>query len=260
MRTAQLRPVSAGKPSGRGVGLSLQNVSRHYAGRPVIDRLNLTIHPGEFIALLGPSGCGKSTLLRLLAGLDSPDAGHLERPSPAPRLAYVFQDASLMPWRTVLANVELPLELAGVPRIERQATARNWLDTVGLAEAADRYPGELSGGMKMRVSLARALITQPDLLLLDEPFAALDELTRQRLDEQLQQLWLARQMTVVFVTHSISEAVYLADRIVLLGPHGAGVLADESITLPRPRSSACRFTADYTAWVKHLSDQLARSA
>ena len=226
-----------------------------YAGRPVIDGLSLRIPPGEFLALLGPSGCGKSTLLRLIAGLDQPDDGHLSSSAPS-QLSVVFQDASLMPWRTVLGNVLLPLELSGEPHEDAVPTAMQWLETVGLADAVTRYPSELSGGMKMRVSLARALITQPSLLLLDEPFAALDEFTRQYLDDHLQHLWLERQMTVVFVTHSITEAVFLADRVVVLSQNGGYIRADEAITLPRPRAPGIRTTAAFMERVQSLASAL----
>jgi len=236
-------------------GLDLRGLRRVFHGQPVIEDLSLDVRPGEFLALLGPSGCGKSTLLRLIAGLDPPDGGEIAITGAGPSLAYVFQDASLMPWRTVLGNVVLPLELAGQPRGEREAAARALLDAVGLSSAAPRYPGELSGGMKMRVSLARALITRPALLLLDEPFAALDEFTRQRLDEHLQHLWLDRRMTVVFVTHSLMEAVFLADRVVVLAPQGGRIQADQPITLPRPRARATRTGAPCLA----LMDSLARA-
>ena len=241
---------------GMGAGLALAGIRRVFSGAPVLEGLDLTIPPGEFLALLGPSGCGKSTLLRLIAGLDPPDGGTMAITGAGQTLAYVFQDASLMPWRTVLGNVVLPLELAGRPRAEREAAARQLLATVGLSEAAERYPGELSGGMKMRVSLARALVTQPSLLLLDEPFAALDEFTRQHLDEHLQQLWLDRRMTVVFVTHSITEAVFLADRVVVLSPRGGRLRADQPIPLPRPRGRETRTSAAFMEQTARLSQAL----
>lgn len=239
-----------------GAGLSLQGVRRGFSGRTVLDALDLEIASGEFVALLGPSGCGKSTLLRLIAGLDRPDAGKIGRDNPDADLAYVFQDASLMPWRSVLGNVALPLELGGCGRDEREARAKALLDTVGLSDASHRFPGELSGGMRMRVSLARALVTRPALLLLDEPFAALDEFTRQYLDEHVQQLWLARGMTVVFVTHSISEAVFLADRVIVMSPAGGRLVRDFRVDLPRPRVAATRTGFDFTRQVQLLADTL----
>ena len=206
--------------------------------------MDLDVAPGEFVALLGPSGCGKSTLLRLVAGLDRADAGSVDLGDGAGAgeggLAFVFQDAHLLPWRTVLANVALPLELRGVPARARLAEARAAIAQVGLADAADRRPAELSGGMRMRVSLARALVTRPRLLLLDEPFAALDELTRQRLDDQLRALWLARGMTVIFVTHAITEAAYLAERAVVFSPRPARIVADHRSICPASARRAIR--------------------
>ncbi len=207
--------------------------------------LDLDVEPGEFVALLGPSGCGKSTLLRLVAGLDAPTAGAalvdgapaLERRAP---VGFVFQDAHLMPWRTVLDNAALPLELAGVPRAERREAARAVLVDVGLEDATSRLPAELSGGMRMRVSLARALVGRPRLLLLDEPFAALDELTRQRLDDHLRALWDRERTTTLFVTHSIVEAAYLANRVIVFSPRPARVLADVVLDLPAARTAALR--------------------
>lgn len=250
------RPSATETRPVRGARLSLQGVRRSFAGRTVLDALDLEIASGEFLALLGLSGCGKSTLLRLIAGLDHPDAGKVGRDNPDAALAYVFQDASLMPWRSVLGNVALPLELGGCGRAEREARAAAMLDTVGLSDASHRFPGELSGGMRMRVSLARALVTWPALLLLDEPFAALDEFTRQYLDEHVQQLWLERGMTVVFVTHSISEAVFLADRVIVMSPAGGRLVRDFRVDLPRPRVAATRTGIDFTRQVQLLADTL----
>ena len=259
--THRLMPASRRiRPPGQapeaGTGLRLRGIRRAFAGRAVLENLDLDIRPGEFLALLGPSGCGKSTLLRLIAGLDQPDAGQLDLSNDAGRLAYVFQDPSLMPWRSVMANVLLPLELSGIPAAEREARAREWLAAVGLSEATRRYPNELSGGMKMRVSLARALSIQPNLLLLDEPFAALDEFTRQHLDELLQQLWLNHAMTVIFVTHSITEAVFLADRVVMLAARGGRLLADRAIDLARPRTRSTRTSQAFNRAVESLSTLL----
>ena len=216
-------PRNNGRPMtalATGVGLHVHNVHRAFDnGVVALDRFNLEIPPGQFLAILGPSGCGKSTLLRLIAALDVAQAGSIETeragdvdPSQPPRRAYVFQDAHLLPWRTVLENVALPLELRHVPSLERRRAALLALENVGLTDAVNRYPAQLSGGMRMRVSLARAMVVEPELLLLDEPFAALDEITRQRLDEQLRELWRARRMTVLFVTHSTAEAIFLAER------------------------------------------------
>ncbi|HEY7090338.1 MAG TPA: ABC transporter ATP-binding protein [Tepidisphaeraceae bacterium] len=216
-------------------------------GEPVeaIARLDLHINPGEFVAILGPSGSGKSTLLRIIAGLDKPDEGQVHVSTRTP--AYVFQDAHLLPWRNVWRNVELPLELMGVGRSQRSQAAREAIENVGLSDAIFRYPAQLSGGMRMRVSLARALVTNPDLLLLDEPFAALDEITRHQLDEQLHQLWRARGMTVIFVTHSITEAAFLAQRAIVLTRRPARVVLDHVLNLPEQRSADLRGEASFAA-------------
>jgi NitT/TauT family transport system ATP-binding protein len=227
-----------------GVALRLQNVRRAFEDLVVIHDLSIDIASGEFLAVLGPSGCGKSTLLRLIAGLAAPDGGTIGiSPEDArSRTAFVFQDAHLLPWRTVLENAVLPLELMGVERSERVIRARATLAEVGLAEAASRYPAQLSGGMRMRVSLARALVTQPRLLLLDEPFAALDEITRFRLDIRLRELWIERGMTVIFVTHSITEAAFLADRAIVLTRKGGGIKLDRRLPLPRVRTNELRLS------------------
>jgi NitT/TauT family transport system ATP-binding protein len=220
-------------------------------GTVALDGIDLEVAKGEFLAVLGPSGCGKSTLLRLLSGLEratkgdlavnlSADGGRAPTGQPRRGLAFVFQDAHLLPWRTVLENVALPLELRGLPEPEARNLARVPLADVELSDAVGRYPDELSGGMRMRVSIARALVTEPELLLLDEPFAALDELTRQRLDEKLRALWKTRQMTVVFVTHSLSEAVFLAERAVVMSKRPGRIVLDRTIALPTERSVAIR--------------------
>jgi len=228
-----------------------------------LDGINLEIAAGSFVALLGPSGCGKSTLLRLVAGLDVPTHGKLTVLGRDPAIrakgrgnngnggsyagadtAFVFQDAHLLPWRTVLDNVALPLELAGLSGREARERARAPLADVELDDALGRYPDQLSGGMRMRVSIARALVTEPRLLLLDEPFAALDELTRQRLDERLRALWAkrsaARGMTVLFVTHSLAEAVFLAQRALVMSKRPGHIVLDHAISLPAERGGAMR--------------------
>jgi NitT/TauT family transport system ATP-binding protein len=235
----------------------------------VLDGIDLEVPAGQFVALLGPSGCGKSTLLRLVAALDTARAGAIRvaghavragihaRPGPsANAIAFVFQDAHLLPWRTLVRNVELPLELAGVSAHERRQRALAMLGQVGLADAAGRYPAELSGGMRMRGSLARALITDPGLLLLDEPFAALDEITRQRLDGQLRELWRARGITVLFVTHSLSEAVFLAERTIMLSRRPARIAVDRSVDLPPERTIELRNTVAFNEQVRALYEEL----
>lgn len=204
-----------------------------------VSDVSLTIRTGQFVALLGPSGCGKSTLLRMIAGLERPTSGSIRLDGGA-RCAFVFQDAHLLPWRNVLGNVALPLELAGEPWGAREKAAVEAIEAVGLADAIRRYPAQLSGGMKMRVSLARALVNRPTLLLLDEPFAALDEITRSRLDEMLRQLWLDRGMTVLFVTHSITEAAFLSERAVVFSRRPARTVLDVPIDLPKNRKPEIR--------------------
>jgi NitT/TauT family transport system ATP-binding protein len=210
--------------------------------------MDLTVEAGSFVALVGPSGSGKSTLLRLISGLERPSAGQISivpggssKPGDnRPRTAFVFQDAHLLPWRSALDNVALPLELLGVERNEARRRAREPLADVELADALDRFPDQLSGGMRMRVSIARALVTEPELLLLDEPFAALDELTRQRLDERLRALWARRRMTVLFVTHSLSEALFLSERVLVLSKRPARIVLDHPVSLPAERPLALR--------------------
>ncbi|MDC3961788.1 ABC transporter ATP-binding protein [Polyangium jinanense] len=253
--------IAAEAPSSGGVRVVVERARRVFAGSGVVlDGLDLDVAAGTFVALLGPSGCGKSTLLRLVAGLDQADGGSVRLVSPdgatRPRIAYVFQDAHLLPWRDVLDNAALPLELSGVSREERREQALAALQQVGLGDAAARYPAELSGGMKMRVSLARALVTRPSILLLDEPFAALDELTRQRLDDQLRALWLDLGMTVLFVTHSNAEAAYLAERCIVFSRRPARILLDAPIDLPRERAASLRSDPRFARVLGPLQDAL----
>jgi NitT/TauT family transport system ATP-binding protein len=237
-------------PSESAVSIHLQNVEKTFdASVQAISSLTFNIASGEFLAILGPSGCGKSTLLRLIAGLDQPTGGTVQlQPSiKSHNLAYVFQDAHLLPWRNVLRNVALPLELAGITKSDRLDAAAQALKNVGLSDALKRYPAQLSGGMRMRVSLARALVTHPKLLLLDEPFAALDEITRQNLDEQLRNLWLEHRMTVLFVTHSTAEATFLADRAIVLTRRPARLVSDIPIDLPPQRDGMLRGSPAFAA-------------
>lgn len=256
-----------------GMRVSINGVRRRFdTGVVALDDLSLDVPAGQFLAILGPSGCGKSTLLRLIAGLDEPQSGNVgidiipiaegsPPSSPSRRrvdVAYVFQDAHLLPWRTVIRNVELPLELRGVGMTERRPQAARALDRVGLADSFGRYPAQLSGGMRMRVSLARALVTEPRLLLLDEPFAALDEITRQHLDEQLRALWAGTGMTVVFVTHSTAEAVFLAERAVVLSQRPARIVDDRTIDLPPERTPALRATPEFARATRAVYEALER--
>jgi NitT/TauT family transport system ATP-binding protein len=241
-----------------GVALELRGIARRFAATGVvaIESLDLDVPAGQFLAIIGPSGCGKSTLLRVISGLDRADAGSMTLSDPS--IAYVFQDAHLLPWRTVLANVALPLELRGVPKSQRLDSARSAIRHVGLSDAIDRYPAQLSGGMRMRVSLARALVTNPKLLLLDEPFAALDEITRQQLDDQLRQLWRDRGMTVIFVTHSIGEAAFLADRAIVLSRRPARIVLDHKLELPAERTMALRTDPTFARQTHLLFEALQR--
>ena len=200
---------------------------RYPSGTRALEGVTLEVARGEVLCLLGASGCGKSTLLRIIAGLIAPSEGRVAWPEGRPRdIGFVFQDPTLMPWSRARENVALPLRLRGVPRAEREARAEAALDAVGLAGFAHALPRELSGGMRMRVSIARALVTEPALLLMDEPFAALDEMTRARLNDDLLAVAAARGITVVFVTHSVFESAYLADRVVVLAPRPGRVAAD----------------------------------
>jgi NitT/TauT family transport system ATP-binding protein len=243
----------------RAAAISLEGVHRtfrseHGGAVPALAGIDLEVAPGDFVALLGPSGCGKSTLLRLVAGLDRPERGAVRRD--AERVGMVFQDAHLLPWRDVRGNVELPLELLGRAAAERRGVAEGAVARVGLGDAARRYPAELSGGMKMRASLARALVTEPHLLLLDEPFAALDELTRMALDDELRRLWREAGLTVLFVTHSIAEAAYLAERVVVLSRRPARVVLDHRVALPAERSAALRAEPAFAREIGVLQEAL----
>lgn len=223
-----------------------KDLSHAFGSLSVIDRLNLEISAGDFVAILGPSGCGKSTLLRLIAELEPVSTGILDlKRSSEDSRGFVFQDPRLLPWRNVLENVATPLELLGHSKAEARTKANECLDRVRYGESRNAMPTELSGGMKMRVSLARALTANPSLLLLDEPFAALDEQSRQALQVDLRDLYLKNKMTTVFVTHSLSEAVFLASRVVLFSSRPAKVLFDEKIRLPEARSHETRLSIEY---------------
>lgn len=239
--------------------ISLSQVGKRFPETgEVVHPLDLEIPRGQFISFLGPSGCGKSTLLRLIAGLDSVDQGEIRR-GVGSRVSFVFQEPSLLPWRNVLENVRLPLELVSSSTSSSnsetdEARARESLSRAGLSEAFQKMPHQLSGGMKMRVSLARALVTQPEVLLLDEPFSALDEVTRFRLQEDLRSLWLASRMTVVFVTHSMSEAAFLAERQIVFSNRPARVLADRRSSLPEKRNDQTRVSAEFANEVSELQN------
>lgn len=223
--------------------------------------MNLQIPPGQFVSVVGPSGSGKSTLLRLIAKLLEPDTGEIilsERWDS--RMAFVFQEAQLLPWKNALQNVLVPLRIRKTEHGKSLELARQSLSQLRIEEAARLYPAQLSGGMKMRVSLARALVTQPLLLLLDEPFAALDEIARQHLGDQLRALWLKFKMTVVFVTHNISEAVYLSDRVIVLSERPGCILSDNKIKLPAERTPQLRMTPEFVHEVKGLYEVLMKGS
>ncbi|MGD9722981.1 MAG: ABC transporter ATP-binding protein [Pirellulales bacterium] len=246
-----------------------RDLSVRYRGEILaLDRVGFDLPPGQFVAVVGPSGCGKSTLLRAIAGLILPSSGQLDVAGQLPRVArraatrmsFVFQDPTLLPWRTVRDNVCLPLELAHAPRAEQHARTDDVLALVGLHDFARRYPSELSGGMRMRVSLARALVTEPELLLLDEPFAALDDLTRQALNDELLRLWEARRWTGVFITHNISEAVYLSQRILVMTPRPGQIAADLAVSLPLPRAADVRARPEFAHLVGEVAERLRRTS
>lgn len=252
-------PSESSSRAGRGAAVGIAGVERTFEGGvEALAPLTLELAAGSLVALLGPSGCGKSTLLRLLAGLDTPTRGTITRPADI-KLACVFQDPCLLPWRTVLDNAALPLELRGVGAASRRAAAAGALDQVGLSDAAERFPAQLSGGMKMRVSLARALVTEPTLLLLDEPFAALDEITRQALDDHLRKLWKALGFTALFVTHAVDEAAYIADRALVLSRRPGRLVLDHRLELPQARTAKLRSQADFAAQTGVLREALAES-
>jgi NitT/TauT family transport system ATP-binding protein len=232
----------------QGIGKSFRNGVEALAG------IELAVAPGDFVTLLGPSGCGKSTLLRIIAGLIEPSCGEIfYRDDLLRRVGFVFQEPTLMPWATAWNNVYLPLRLAGERRRAVASRVSGALESVGLGGFAKAYPRQLSGGMRMRVSIARALVTDPQLLLLDEPFAALDEFTRFRLNEDLLRLWQARRCTVVFVTHSVFEAVFLSSRIVIMTPRPGRIVADCAIDLPYPRARELRTSPEYAAYCRRVS-------
>ena len=242
---AALSPSPGAASPPRALAL-LRGVDKVFGnGVTALAGLNLDIREGEFLSLLGPSGCGKSTVLRLLAGLSSPTRGSIDWANGRPELGFVFQEPTLMPWSTVFSNVWLPLRFQGVTREQARSRVEEALEQVGLAGFANAYPRELSGGMKMRVSIARALVTRPALLLMDEPFAALDEITRTKLNDDLVALKCTLGATVVFVTHSVYESVYLSTRIIVMAARPGRVVADIPIDAPLPRDEEFRLGAFY---------------
>jgi NitT/TauT family transport system ATP-binding protein len=239
--------------------VEFSGVTKQYgSGAAVLSNLNLSVGKGEFVTLLGPSGCGKSTVLNLISGLTLPSAGTIKVDGMTPKnaretVSYIFQDPTLLPWRTVQRNVWLGLELEGMNGHRREDKTSSLLKLVGLENVANAYPRELSGGMKMRVSIARALATSPRLLLMDEPFAALDEMARDRLNEELLRLRSEQEWTAIFVTHSVVEAVFLSTRIVVLAPNPGRIHAVIEIEFPFPRTAALRSNADFGEIVLRVS-------
>ncbi len=237
--------------------LQVRNLSVTYpndnGGLLALTNLTFDVHPREFICILGPSGSGKTTLLRVLAGLLPPSSGEVcFLTEQAPSIGYVFQQANLMPWRSAMENIMLPLEMQGVPLENARSRAAELIELTGLKGFEDSWPRDLSGGMAQRVAIARALIQDPDLLLLDEPFGSLDELTRDRMGEELLDLWQNRRSTVLMVTHSVSEALLLSDRVLVLTPRPGRLALDHPVTLKRPRCEEMRYTAQFGEMAKEL--------
>jgi NitT/TauT family transport system ATP-binding protein len=253
------RQAEAGRPilALRGVGKTFSN------GVTALDQVNMTIREGDFLSLLGPSGCGKSTVLRLIAGLSTPTSGLLDWQGRGSRdranIGFVFQEPTLLPWASVFDNVWLPLRLRGISRAKAEPKVRELLERVRLTGFEKAVPRELSGGMKMRVSIARGLVTKPSVLLMDEPFAALDEITRFKLNSDLLELWQDQHFTVVFVTHSVFESVFLSNRIVVMQARPGRVHEEVAVDAPYPRDDVFRTSPEYAALCRRASDVLGRA-
>jgi NitT/TauT family transport system ATP-binding protein len=248
--------------------LSIAGARKIYQnGTVALSGVDLKIAHGEFVSLLGPSGCGKSTLLRLIAGLGAVSSGSIEWPlstheasgEPHRDLGFIFQEPTLMPWKTVFENVYLPLKVTGVTRRDAAERVAEALAMVRLDKFTDAYPRQLSGGMKMRVSIARALVVKPKVVLMDEPFAALDEITRFRLNDDLLRLWQTQRWTVIFVTHSVFESAYLSNRIVIMSARPGRIIADLPIEAPYPRGAPFRTSTMYNEYCRLISGELARA-
>ena len=238
--------------------VALRGVEKVYSnGVQALKGLDLAIHEGEFVSLLGPSGCGKSTVLRLIAGLGELSGGALEWSSVQHEIGFVFQDPTLMPWATVFNNIYLPLRVRGIGKNEAAPRIERAMEQVGLGGFGKAYPRELSGGMRMRVSIARALVAQPKILLMDEPFAALDEITRFRLNDDLLELWASQRWTVVFVTHSVFESVYLSTRILVMSARPGRVSSE--VVLDAKRDASFRTSAAYADQCRTVSTRLAEA-
>ena len=244
--------------------IQLQAVQQRYGALQVLVGIDLAVMPGEFVALLGPSGCGKSSVLRLVAGLAEASAGQVQAPAREPGAdggtAFVFQEPTLMPWASVFDNVWLPLRLQGVSRAAAGSRIAEVLARVGLVDFAQARPAELSGGMKMRASIARALVTQPRVLLMDEPFAALDDLTRQRLNAELLQWWARERMAALFVTHSVAEAVFLSQRVLVMAPRPGRIVAEVAVAQAHPRGPDFRHSAPFAEACRAVTAALGDAA
>jgi NitT/TauT family transport system ATP-binding protein len=258
-------PATLSGVDAAGRVVSLRGVTKIYdTGVAALGPIDLDVRQGEFVSLLGPSGCGKSTALRLIAGLNAPTTGnvsvsHRGGHQRGGHIGFVFQEPTLMPWATVQDNVRLPLKLAHAPAAEADALVGEALNQVGLSDFAHAFPRELSGGMKMRVSLARALVTDPGILLMDEPFAALDEVTRFRLNNDLLSLWRNLHKTIIFVTHSVFESVYLSQRVLVMTSRPGRISAEFQIESSEPRGEDFRTSAEYAGYCRMVSNALAPS-
>ena len=260
-----MRPDAGNDSKTSDALVALRNVGKTFPnGIAALAGLDFAVRPGEFVALLGPSGCGKSTALRIIAGLSEPTSGNVEWPpangtQPQSRIGFVFQEPTLMPWASVFNNVALPLKLKAAPPAKIAERVEAVLDRVGLRQFGRAFPRELSGGMRMRVSIARALITEPQLLLLDEPFAALDEITRFKLNDDLLRMWQALRTTIVFVTHSVFESVYLSSRVVVMAARPGRVFREVAVDAPYPRDQNFRTSAEYAGFCRRASETLAQA-
>jgi NitT/TauT family transport system ATP-binding protein len=251
--------LNTGPPASRPI-VCLRHVGKTFeSGTVALDKFDLNVTAGEFVSLLGPSGCGKSTALRIVAGLSTASEGSVEGSGDASKIGFVFQEPTLMPWASVAANVRLPLKLRGADEALSSAAVSQALARVGLGEFAHAFPRELSGGMKMRASIARALVTGPQLLLLDEPFAALDEITRFKLNNDLLGVWQELRRTVIFVTHSVFESVFLSQRIVVMTPRPGRVFTEIAIDEPYPRQESFRTSAAYAGYCRRVTEALGQA-
>ena len=263
-----LAPKAHGASEVKRPLIRIEGVNKTYQnGTVALGEVNLEVRSGEFLSLLGPSGCGKSTLLRMIAGLGAPSSGTIDWPQarydvsgePERSLGFVFQEPTLMPWATVFDNVYLPLRISGIGRRDAAARIGEVIRMVGLEKFARHYPRELSGGMKMRVSIARALAVKPRVLLMDEPFAALDEITRFRLNNDLLALWQEQKWTVIFVTHSVYESVYLSNRIAVMNARPGRIMTELAVGAPYPRNDSFRTSAVYNEFCRVTSAELKRT-